>query len=83
MQKLTSSKFRKGDLVIVSVEGRPTQFEILSSYSRGRGLKSVDEIVYDVKEVNSGETRTISQDEILRLATPVDNSSSLFVRKKN
>ena len=67
--------------MIVDDKGRPVEFEILSSLSRGRGLKTGEEILFNVKEVSSGKTRTISQDEILRLATPVDNSSSLFARK--
>lgn len=78
---MPSSKFKKGDLVIVNDQGRPVQFEVLSSLSRGRGLKTGEEILYNVKEVSSGKSRTISEDDILRLATPVDNSSSLFTKK--
>lgn len=80
---MPSSKFKKGDLVIVDDKGRPAEFEIVSSFSHSRGLKAADEILYDVKDVRSGKTRTISQDEILRLATPVDNSSDLFPTRKD
>jgi len=68
--------------VIIDDGGTPIEFEIIAPLQTNKS-KSVDgELFYDAKEVVSGEKRTISQDDILRLATPVDNSAQLF-RKKN
>lgn len=78
-----TSKFKKGDLVIVDNNGSPTEFEIVSLLSSGRSLSRGDEVLYDAKESSSGKRRTISQDDILRLATPVDNSASLFQKRRN
>ena len=79
----TYSKYKKGDLVIVDDDGSALEVEIVSTISaRGGGFNSRvqggDEKLYDVKDVNTGEKRTVSEDEILRLATPVDNSAELF-----
>ena len=46
----------------------------------GKGLG--DDLIYDAKRVTTGEKQTISEDEILRLATPVDNSAQLFRKKE-
>jgi len=79
---LVSFRFKKGDFVIIDDGGTPIEFEIIAPLQTNKS-KSVDgELFYDAKEVVSGEKRTISQDDILRLATPVDNSAQLF-RKKN
>jgi ribosomal protein S13 len=74
-------KFKKGDLVIVDNDGSPSEFEIVSPLLTGIGKQQSNEICYDAKEVNTGQKRTISEDEILRLATPVDNSARLFPKK--
>jgi hypothetical protein len=82
---MPSFKFKKGDLVIVDNDGRPSEFEIVSPLFTGRGKKpdssSNSDVCYDAKDVNTGEKKTILQDEILRLATPVDNSAQLFRKK--
>jgi hypothetical protein len=78
---MTSYRFKKGDLVIIDDGGTPIEFEIISPLHTTKGRKSDDEFFYDAKEVVSGEKRTISQDDILRLATPVDNSAQLFRKK--
>ena len=78
---MVSFKFKKGDFVIVDDGGRPTEFEIISPLPAGRSKHANMDFCYDAKEVNSGEKRTISEDEILRLATPVDNSAQLFSKK--
>ena len=79
---MVSFRFKKGDFVIIDDGGTPIEFEIIAPLQTNKS-KSVDgELFYDAKEVVSGEKRTISQDDILRLATPVDNSAQLF-RKKN
>jgi hypothetical protein len=79
---LVSFKFKKGDLVIVDDEGRPIVFEIVSTLPTNKGLKSGIDLCYDGKELASGVRRTIYEDEILRLATPVDNSAQLFKKEK-
>ena len=78
---LASSKYKKGDLVIIDDDGSALEVEIISPIS-ARGFKVQDERIYDVKEITTGEERTISEDQILRLATPVDNSARLFSSAK-
>ena len=79
---MASSKYRKGDLVIIDDDGSALEVEIISTIS-ARGFKVQDEKIYDVKEVTTGEKRTISEDQILRLATPVDNSAQLFSKSES
>ncbi|MDG6905456.1 MAG: hypothetical protein JRN20_06720 [Nitrososphaerota archaeon] len=79
---MTSYKFKKGDLVIVDESGRPVEFEIVSTLRPNKGLRSAADLCYDAKEIASGKRKTIFEEEILRLATPVDNSAQLF-RKEN
>jgi hypothetical protein len=78
---LVSLRFKKGDVVIVDRDGKAVQYEIVSLLSHGREMKSL-ELLYDARETSTGEQRTISEDEILRLATPIDNSADLFERQK-
>ena len=75
-------KFKKGDLVLIDDAGTPIEFEIVAPLQARKGAKVGGELFYDAKEVVSGEKRTISQDDILRLATPVDNSAQLFSKKR-
>ena len=77
-----SFKFRKGDLVVVDEAGTQAVFEILSIPVADKRIKSEEDVCYDAKEIVSGKTRTIFEEEILRLATPVDNSAHLFTREK-
>jgi hypothetical protein len=79
---LVSFRFKKGDLVIVDDEGQPVVFEITSVLPTNKVLKSGTDLFYDAKEIASGNRKTISEDEILRLATPVDNSAQLFKKEK-
>jgi hypothetical protein len=79
---LVSFRFKKGDLVIVDDEGQPVVFEIASILPTSKVLKSGTDLFYDAKEIASGKRKTISEDEILRLATPVDNSAQLFKKEK-
>jgi hypothetical protein len=78
---LGSFKFKKGDRVIVDRDGKAVQYEIVSLLSHGREMKLLESL-YDAREMSTGEQRTISEDEILRLATPIDNSAELFERQK-
>jgi hypothetical protein len=77
---MASLRFKKGDLVMVDVDGKAVQFEIVGLLSHGKEMKSL-ELLYDAREISTGERRTVSQDEILRLATPIDNSAGLFERQ--
>ncbi len=77
-----ASRYKKGDLVIVDVAGKPVEFEITShliSSNRDVRIRNED-VCYEARDVANGVTRTIYEDEILRLATPVDNSAQLFQR---
>jgi hypothetical protein len=80
---LVSFKFKKGDFVIIDVGGSPIEFEIIAPLQAHKRTQLGEELFYDAKEVASGEKRTISQDDILRRATPVDNSAQLFRKKEN
>ena len=82
MKHLGSFKFKKGDFVIIDDGGTPIEFEIVGPLQTGKGGRTGQELFYDATEVNSGQRRTISEDEILRLATPVDNSAQLFRKKE-
>ena len=80
---MASFKFKKGDFVIVDDDGTPTEFEIVSPLPTGKGKRVEIDLCYDARDVNSGKKRTISEDDILRLATPVDNSAQLFRKKES
>ena len=80
---MVSFRFKKGDLVIIDDGGTPIEFEIIAPLQTGKVQRAAGELFYDAKEVVSGEKRTISEDDILRLATPVDNSAQLFRKKDN
>jgi hypothetical protein len=79
---MASFKFKKGDLVIVDDSGQPTEFEIISALHAVKGRESGMDFCYDAKEIPSGKRKTIYEDEILRLATPIDNSAQLFRKEK-
>ncbi len=78
---MASTKYKKGDLVIVDDDGKALEFEIITPLLSGRNMKVAGEACYEAKDITTGEKKTVSEDQILRLATPVDNSSELFVRK--
>ena len=79
---MVAYRFKKGDLVIIDDAGTPTELEIVAPLHTSKSRPSQGgEVFYDAREVVSGEKRTISQDDILRLATPVDNSAQLFRKK--
>jgi len=67
--------------VIIDDGGTAIEFEIVSPLQPRKGSRLDQELCYDAREVSSGESRTIYEDEILRLATPVDNSAQLFGKK--
>ena len=79
---MVSYKFKRGDFVIVDDAGVPAEFEIISPLQAWKGKGLGDDLIYDAKRVTTGEKQTISEDEILRLATPVDNSAQLFRKKE-
>ena len=79
---MASFKFRKGDLVVVEEAGAQAVFEILSTPVADKRIKADEDICYDARQVLSGKTKTIFEDEILRLATPVDSSAQLFRKEK-
>jgi hypothetical protein len=77
-KKMVSSKFKKGDLVIIDVSGKPTEYEIVSSLISVKKSRISHEPIYEARNLETGFKSTISEDQILRLATPVDNSAELF-----
>lgn len=79
---MVSFKFKKGDKVIVNVNGDPVEFDIVSPLFTGNSRLSGTDLCYDAREAVSGTSRTISEDEILRLATPIDNSAKLFQKEQ-
>lgn len=77
---MSAPKFKKGDLVIVDEQGKPIKYEILSVVATEKRLKDVGEQLFEARNVATGATKTIAQDEILRRATPIDSSAELFGR---
>jgi hypothetical protein len=75
---MSSAKFKKGDLVIVDERGKAAKYEILSIVHSGARLKNLGELLYEARNVITGGTRTIAEEEVLRRATPVDSSAQLF-----
>ena len=81
MISLASYKFKKGDKVVVNDGGNAVVYEIISTFATDKRLES-GEACYDARQVTNGTVRTFYQDEILRLATPVDSSAELFKSEK-
>ncbi len=79
---MATFKFKKGDLVLVDEDGAQAVFEILSSPVADKRIVADEDVCYDARQIVSGKTKTIFEDEILRLATPVDNSAHLFRKEK-
>lgn len=80
---MVSFKFKKGDRVIVNVKGAPVEFEIISPLFAGNQRVAESDLCYDARETLSGRNETVYEDEILRLATPIDNSARLFEKEQN
>jgi hypothetical protein len=70
--------FKKGDIVMVDESGKAVKYEIVSTLTSRRGGKGMTELFYDARNMSNGLRRTIMQEDILRLATPVDSSEELF-----
>ena len=73
------AKFKKGDLVMVDENGKAIKYEILSVLST-RSVKSLGESCYEARHASKGNKKTIIEEDILRLATPVDSSAELFTK---
>ncbi len=73
-------KFKKGDLVLVDEKGKATKYEIISVLSP-KSTKALGEPCYDARNTLTGNKKTIIEEDILRLATPVDSSADLFPAK--
>ncbi len=77
-RKLSSPKFKKGDLVMVDEKGKATKYEIISVVEAGSRIKDLEEQLYEARNVITGGTKTIAEEDVLRRATPVDSSAELF-----
>lgn len=71
------AKFKKGDWVLVEENGNATKYEIVSVLS-SKSTKAVGESCYEARNSVTGNKKTIIEEDILRLATPVDSSADLF-----
>ena len=78
---LASTRFRKGDIVMVDEDGKAIKYEILSVLTSNKGTKSLMDSCYEARNVITGDKKTISTEDILRLATPVDSSAELFSKR--
>jgi hypothetical protein len=78
----TIYKYKKGDVVMVDESGKAVKYEILSVLSPNKGQRDMVDLCYEAKNVTSGSRKTILQDDILRLATPIDSSAELFTQDK-
>jgi hypothetical protein len=74
-------KFRKGDLVMVDVNGKATKYEIVSIVEPRRHLKDSEQL-YEARNVITGGMKTIAEEDVLRRATPVDSSAELFEKEE-
>ncbi|MDH2901524.1 MAG: hypothetical protein PXY39_11190 [archaeon] len=79
---MPSVKFKKGDLVMVDENGRATKYEIISVVEPRRHLRDSEQL-YEARNVTTGGMKTISQEDVLRRATPVDSSAELFERDES
>ena len=61
---------------MVDESGRAVKYEILSVLNARKG--QMDDLCYEARNASSGVRKTILQEDILRLATPIDNSEELF-----
>jgi hypothetical protein len=77
-RKLSSTKFKKGEFVIVDEKGKATKYEIISVVQPRSRFSDPDEQLYEARNVTTGGTKTIAQEDVLRRATPVDSSAELF-----
>ncbi len=65
---------------MVDENGKAIKYEILSVLS-AKSSKSLGEFCYDARNAITGNKKTIVEEDILRLATPVDSSAELFPNK--
>jgi hypothetical protein len=80
--RLPALKLKKGDLVLVDENGKATKYEIISLVEP-RGHHKYTERLYEVKNVNTGAMKTIAEEDVLRLATPVDSAAVLFEKTES
>jgi hypothetical protein len=67
---------------MVDESGKAVKYEILSVLNPNKGQRDMVDRCYEAKNVSSGSRKTILQDDILRLATPIDSSAELFTPDK-
>jgi hypothetical protein len=78
----TTFKFKKGDVVMVDEFGKAVKFEILSVLSPRKGTREASDLGYEAQNVTTGAKKTILQEDILRMATPIDSSEDLFTDER-
>jgi hypothetical protein len=71
------ANFKKGDLVMVDEFGKATKYEIMAILAP-KSIKSLGDSCYEARNSLDGKTKMISEEDILRRATPVDSSAELF-----
>jgi hypothetical protein len=68
---------------MVEEQGKAIKYEILALVPTEKRLKGMEEQLFEARNVTTGVTRTVAQDEILRRATPIDSSADLFETSAN
>ena len=68
---------------MVDEKGKAVKYEILTIVQTDKRLNRSGELLYEARNLVTGASRTIAQDEVLRRATPVDNSADLFEDTSN
>ncbi len=68
---------------MVDESGRAVKYEILTVLNMRKGQREEAELCYEAQNALTGAKKTILQEDILRMATPVDNSEDLFPAKNN
>jgi hypothetical protein len=74
----TIFKYKRGDVVMVEESGKAIKYEILSVLSTRKGQGRSGDSCYEAQNSSTGARKTILQEDILRLATPIDSSEDLF-----
>jgi hypothetical protein len=63
---------------MVDESGKSIKYEILSVLNTKKGQGRTGDLCYEALNPSTGIRKTILQEDILRLATPIDSSEDLF-----
>lgn len=67
---------------MVDEQGKAVKYEILSVLNARGSQWENEDLCYEAQNASTGARKTILQEDILRLATPIDSSEELFSSEK-